>query len=124
LRGAATVLPVQTAPTRADLFRGALDQCRAAVADYQAGLLDDAGLICALDAAGSVRIGNTVWVADLVVSRWCNDPGRLVASAPPNGFSRADLDRLRASIDHLSRSVVAEPPQTTAGPVAEGGRAP
>jgi hypothetical protein len=57
-------------PALAELLAAALSRCREALADYRAGVLDEAGLRLALDRDGVVRRGDETWQLDLDGEHW------------------------------------------------------
>ena len=79
----------------------ALDQCREAVADYRAGLLDDDEVRHALFHAGLVHWHHEVWLLDLRGERWWRYDG-VGLGAGCEAWMGPGAVRLRHAVDDLA----------------------
>ena len=73
---------------------GALEQCRVALADYEAGLTSDSDLCDRLVDVGVVRHGHDVYLLDLEAGAWLRYDG-VTVRGPDLLVRRADLSRWR-----------------------------
>jgi hypothetical protein len=91
-------------PALREALESALDDCRQALADYQAGLLDDVDLQRVLFRAGLVHGADEAWLLDLSAGQWWRYDG-LALGAAPSPLTSAGVARLRQVIDGLARDL-------------------
>ena len=97
----------QIDPDLRDALEAALDACRQALGDYQAGLLDDAQLRHGLFRAGVVaRPGDELWLLDLHGAQWWRYDG-LGIGAHRSAMTDAGAARMRQVVDTLARELAA-----------------
>ena len=87
-----------------DALATALEACRQAIGDYQAGLLDDDQLRHELFRAGVVTLEDELWLRDLHGAQWWRYDGRGL-EAQPAPVSGAAAPRLRQVVDALARDL-------------------
>jgi hypothetical protein len=92
----------QFAPDLHEALESALDACRHALADYRAGLLDEAELRRALFRWGLVQWPDSAWLLDLQAGRWWRYDGLALNSANGSELDDPAVPRLRAVIDELT----------------------
>lgn len=89
-------------------LRAALDSalaaCRQGLADYQAGLLDEAELRQVLVHAGLVHRADDAWLLDLDHGCWRRYDGVAIESSSPS-LTSAGVGRMRRVVDDLSREL-------------------
>ena len=95
---------VQDDPALQAALESALDACRRGLADYQAGLLNDAELRQVLVHAGLVHRGGEAWLLDLEAGRWRTYDGLALGSTGPT-LSSAGVRRMQRAIDRLVREL-------------------
>ena len=78
----------------------AVESCRAALADYEAGLLSDTELRHELFGAGLVRRSDEVWLLDLERGAWQRYDG-VSLTEPMSRLDSSRVDRWREVLDRL-----------------------
>jgi hypothetical protein len=95
----------RTDPALVAALEGALGACRQALADYQAGLLDDDEVRRVLYEAGLVHREGEAWLLDLHAGQWWRYDGLALDAPERSPLSGPAVARLRHVIDDLSREL-------------------
>jgi hypothetical protein len=95
----------------AEQLAAAIDACRAALADYEAGLLTDAELRQGLFRAGLVQGAGEAWMLDLERGTWQRYDG-VSLTEPSFRVHSTQLARWRDTLERV-RAEVAEPVHRT-----------
>lgn len=82
-----------------EALESAAELCRRALADYRAGLIDEAELRCLLYRTGLVQWPDQAWMLDLRAGRWWRYDGVVLRDGGERG--RSAVTRLHDVIDEL-----------------------
>ncbi len=96
----------------AELLDAAVESCRAALADYEAGLLTDGELRSQLFLAGLVQRPGEAWLLDLEQGEWHRYDG-VSLTEPQVRVRAAHVERWRDALDRLQPD--RDDPSTTSG---------
>ena len=85
----------------------ALCECRAAIGEYQSGVIDESELRRRLIVHGVIDFDDEIWILDLDAGRWCRFDGVSVCVGW-SPFDRVRFDHWRTAIDRLARQLGGE----------------
>ncbi len=110
LRGGVVVAGMETCVVRETVrarLGGALCECRAAIGEYQSGVIDESEMRRRLIVHGVIDFADEIWILDLDAGRWCRFDGVSVCVGR-SPFDRLRFDHWRIVIDRLAGQLQGE----------------